>query len=52
MSILTLALIVVTAAANLAGGGTTGRIGGIAVDPTDPAASTANGGVWKTTNGG
>ncbi len=37
------------------GGGNAGRIGGIAVDPSDPSGNTvfvagASGGVWKTTN--
>ena len=36
-------------------GGTSGRIGGIAVDPSDPSGNTvyigaASGGIWKTTN--
>jgi hypothetical protein len=36
-------------------GGASGRITGIAVDPSDPSGNTlyvgaANGGVWKTTN--
>jgi subtilisin-like proprotein convertase family protein len=41
--------------ASLNGGGGSGRIGGIAVDPSDPSGNTvyiggASGGIWKTTN--
>ena len=39
------------------GGTVSGRVTGIAVDPSDPSGNTyyvgtANGGVWKTTDGG
>ena len=39
------------------GGTISGRVTGIAVDPSDPSGNTyyvgtANGGVWKTTDGG
>jgi subtilisin-like proprotein convertase family protein len=41
--------------ASLNGGGGSGRIGGIAVDPSDPSGNTvyiggASGGIWKTSN--
>jgi hypothetical protein len=49
MTLLTLALIIVSA---VAGVNTSGRVTGIAVDPSDPSGNTvytsgANGGVWR-----
>jgi hypothetical protein len=63
MSILNLALILIVSAGTFNTGTTpasptsSGRVTGIAVDPSDSSASTTrtgttNGGVWKTTDGG
>jgi len=51
------ALMTVSVSASVFAGTVSGRITSVAVDPSDPSGNTyyvgtANGGVWKTTDGG